>query len=187
MIKHIYYFLLDSYCEGLEEWGVVVRWKLCLVLFMHLPSFTVEYGTWHLCCWVEGLDKEWLTGSRGLWRWQPLASWQYHAFRNPVSAPSYTLSKRRRASLGSWGFEVLVSIHATSVFCGSSSWCRVSMGRWSSTTSLKEWLCLHLRNAPPAVSMFRLEWVVHLLFCSLTPSLKNKLAELQEDKREGWG
>lgn len=51
--------------------------------------------------------------------------------------------------------------------------------------SLKEELCLHRGYTIPAVSLFRLVWLVPLFFCSLSPILKNKLAEqLQENERE---
>lgn len=62
-------------------------------LLMHLPSFTVEYGIWHFCCGVDGLNEEWLTGRRGLWMWQSLASWRYRTFPNHMSAPSYTFKE----------------------------------------------------------------------------------------------
>lgn len=51
--------------------------------------------------------------------------------------------------------------------------------------SLKEELCLCPGYTTPAVSLFRLVWLVPLFFCSLRPILKNKLAEqLQENERE---
>lgn len=58
-LKRIYYFLLNRYCEVLEERGVVIKWEPCLALLMHLLPFTVSYGSWHLSCsGLDGLTKE---------------------------------------------------------------------------------------------------------------------------------
>lgn len=45
MLKRIYWFLLNCYCEGLEERGFVTKWEPCLALLMHSLPFTVSYGT----------------------------------------------------------------------------------------------------------------------------------------------
>ena len=113
MLNCVYCFNLEGYCEGLEERGVIIRWKPCLVLLMHLPSFTAEYGIWHLrCSGVGGLAEEWLRGRRGLWRWEPLALWQYLPFPQPVSVPSYP-------------FKEETSLHRVLGFW--SAWCHLFM------------------------------------------------------------
>lgn len=149
----------------------------------------MEYGTWHLhCSGVDGLTEEWLRRRRGIWRWEPLASWQYLPFPNPVSAPSYPFKEetslpRVLRFWGAWWHPFVWLQPPVAAALGAGV---VQTGD-PQPPPLKEGLCLNPGCALPAVSMFRPVWLVHLLFCSLSPSLKNKLPEqLRQDKREGW-